>query len=201
MSNLKEILQEEVLVEVKEILSKADSRADVLIEEAKRKASERVKAYQKKAEAELRADTRRAKSAGELTISKARIRARGEEMDLVRERALSALEGMAARPNFREILEALAEEAFRAVQGAEVLVVHPEDRDKLSAWAEQKGLGLQTDPRLHLGVRMVASGGQRSVENSLPQRLQRAWETLASSVAQRFWGGGHDSFGTVREQV
>jgi V/A-type H+-transporting ATPase subunit E len=188
MSNLREILQEEVLAEVREILSEADSRADRLIREAKAKASERVEAYRKKAEAEFREDTRRAKSASELTLSIARIRARGEEMDLVREKVLAAFEEIATQPNFRKILETLAEEAIKAVQGAEALVVHPDDRDKLSAWAKQKGVALQTDPGLHLGVRIVAPGGQRSVENSLPQRLQRAWETLASSVAQRFWG-------------
>jgi V/A-type H+-transporting ATPase subunit E len=188
MSNLREILKEEALAEVKEILSEADSRANRLIREAKTKASERVEAYRKKAEAEFRADTRRAKSASELTLSIARIRARGEEIGHVREKVLATLEAIAIRPNFRGILEALAEEAIKAVHEAEALVVHPDDRDKLSAWAKQKGVALQTDPGLHLGVRIVASGGQRSVENSLPQRLQRAWEILASSVAQRLWG-------------
>ncbi len=188
MSKLREILQEEALLEVNEILSGADSKVELLIREAKSKASERVEAYRKKAEAELRAAVRRAKSVSELTISIARIQAREEVTALVREKALAALEEMATRPNYAEILEALAEEAIKAVQGAEVLVVHPGDRDKLSAWAKQKGLALQTDLGLHLGVRVVASGGQRSVENSLPQRLQREWETLVSGVAHQFWG-------------
>ena len=188
MSNLREILQEEALAEVNEILLEADSRADMLIREAKSKASERVEAYRKKAEAELRAATRRAKSVSELTLSIARIRAREEVVALVREKALAALEEIATQPAFRETLEALAEEAIKAVQGPEALVVHPDDRDKLSAWAKQKGLVLQTDTGLHLGVRIVASGGQRSVENSLPQRLRRGWDTLVSGVAKRFWG-------------
>jgi V/A-type H+-transporting ATPase subunit E len=188
MSNLREILQEEALAEVNEILSEADSKADRLIREAKNKASERVEAYREKAEAELRAATRRAESASELTVSVARIRARGEEIAFVREKVLAALEEISTKPTFREILEALAEEAIKAVQGAEALVLHPDDRDKLSVWAKQKGLALQTDPGLHLGVRIVASGGQRSVENSLPQRLQRGWEALVSGVAQRLWG-------------
>ncbi len=188
MSNLREILQEEALVEANEILSEADSRADRLIREAKSKASERVETSREKAEAELHAATRRAKSAGELTVSIARIRARGEVIAQVREKVLTALEGISTKPAFREVLEALAEEAIKAVQGAEALVVNPDDRDKLDAWAKRKGLALQTDPGLHLGVRIVASGGQRSVENSLPQRLQLGWEGLVSGVAQRLWG-------------
>jgi V/A-type H+-transporting ATPase subunit E len=187
MSNLKKILQEEALAEIAEILSEADSEADRLIQEAKGKASERIEAYREKAEAELRAATRRAKSASELTISIARIRARQDGIAIVRKKVLNAFEEISTKPTFREILEALAEEAIKAAQGAEVLVVHPDDRDKLSAWAKQKGLTLQTDPGLRLGVRIVASGGQRSVENTLPQRLQRGWEALISGVAQQFW--------------
>ncbi len=75
MSKLREILEEEALLEVKQILSGADSKADQLIREAKTKASERIETYRKKAEADLRAAARRAKSVSELTISVARIRA------------------------------------------------------------------------------------------------------------------------------
>ncbi len=195
MSNLREILQEEALAEVNKILAEANSRADTLISEAKSKASERVEAYRKKAEAELRTAARRAKSASELTVSIARIRARGEEIALVREKVLAGLGEISGKPAFREILEALAEEAVKAVQEPETLIVHPDDRDKLSAWAKQKELALQTDPGLHLGVRIVARGGQRSVENSLPQRLQRGWETLVSGVAQQLWGESHRDAG------
>lgn len=188
MSNLREILQQEALAEINEILSEAESRADVIIRNAKREASERVAAYREKAEAELRTATRRAKSASELTRSISRIRAREDGIVLLREKALAALEEISTKPTFGGILEALAEEATQAVQGAETLVVHPDDRDKISAWAERKGLALQTDRGIHLGIRILASGGQRSVENSLPQRLQRGWETLISGVAKWFWG-------------
>lgn len=85
MSKLNDILQEEVLSEVNQILAEADSRAEKLIAEAKSKASERVGAYRKKVEAELQAAIRGMKSARELTLSIARIRAR-EHRDHSRER-------------------------------------------------------------------------------------------------------------------
>ncbi len=188
MSKLVGVLQEEVLAEVNEILASADSRAEMLIREAKGKASERVEACRKKAEAELRAGQRRAKSAGELAVSMARIRARGEAIALVKEKALAALENVASKPNYKQILEALAEEATKAVEEAEAVVVHPDDRTKLSTWATQEELELRTDPDLHFGVRIMARKGQCSVENTLPERVQRAWETLASGVAVRLWG-------------
>ena len=188
MSKLNDILQEEVLSEVNQILAEADSRAEKLIAEAKSKASERVGAYRKKVEAELQAAIRGMKSARELTLSIARIRAREHGITLVRERVLAALEAIPTKQNYGEILEALAEEAFRAVEAAEAAVVHPDDKGKLSAWAKQRGLELTTDPGLHLGVRITTPGSGHSVENSLPERLQRGWETLLSGVVQRLWG-------------
>ncbi len=188
MSKLGDILQEEALAEINAILTEADSKARVLIREAEKQASDRVSAYQRRAEAEHRAAARRSESAAELTLATVRIQARGQVIALVKKRTLAALEALAGRPNYGRVLEALAEEALKAVEAPEALVVHPDDRDKLSPWAIQKGLELRTDPKLHLGVRIVSRGGRRSVENSLPERLQRAWETLASGVAQRLWG-------------
>ncbi len=188
MSKLKDVLQEEALSEIEKILSEADSRAETLIAEAKSKASERVEGYRKKAEADLRAATRRAESAAELTVSTALMRARGEMIALVREKVLASLEGVAGRPDYDKILQTLAEEAAKAVEPAEALIVHPNDEVRMSGWAKQKELQLRTDPGLRLGVRIVVRGGQCSVENSLQERLERAWEMLASGVAQRLWG-------------
>ncbi len=187
MSKLGDILQEEALSEINAVLTEADSKARVLIREAEKQASDRVSAYRRRAEAEHRAAARRSESAAELSLATARIQARGQVIALVKKKTLAALEEVAGRPNYGGVLQALAEEALKAVGAPEALVVHPDDRDKLSSWAVQKGLELRTDPKLHLGVRIVARGGQRSVENSLPERLQRAWETLASGVAQRLW--------------
>ena len=187
MSKLREILQEEVLSEVNQILAEANSKAEKLIVEARSKASERVEAYRKKAETELHNATRRAKSSGELSVSIARIRAKEDVITLVREKVLAALGEIPAKQNYGKILEALAEEAFQAVGTAEAAVVHPGDKDQLDAWAKQKGIELRTDPGLHLGVRITAAGGRYSVENSLPERLQRGWETLASGMSRQLW--------------
>jgi V/A-type H+-transporting ATPase subunit E len=188
MSKLGDILQEEAFAEINSILTEADSKAATLIREAEKQASERLAAFRKKAEAELRAAVRRAKSAAELALATARMQAKGQAIALVKEKVLSGLEEIADKPNYGEILEALAEEAMKAVEAPEAVVVHPNDKAKLTAWATRKGLDLQTDPGLRLGVRIVAHGGQRSVVNSLPERLKRAWEMLAPGVAQRLWG-------------
>ena len=187
MSKLKDILQEEALAEINKILADADSKAETLIAEAKSKASERIEACRKKVEAELRGATRRAESAAELLLSTARMQAKGEAIALVKSKVLTGLEEIAGKPNYGKILEALAEEAMKVVEAPEAVVVHPNDKSKLRTWAIRKGLELRTDSGFQLGVRIVAQGGQRSLENSLPERLKRAWETLTPGVAQRLW--------------
>jgi V/A-type H+-transporting ATPase subunit E len=188
MSKVGDVLQEEALAEINSILTEADSKAAMLVREAEKQASDRVAAFRKRVEAEVRAADRRAKNATELTLATARMQARGQAIVLVKEKVSTGLEEIALRPNYDKILEALAEEAVKAVEAPEAVVVHPDDKTKLSTWAIQKGLDLRTDPGLRLGVRIVARGGQRSVENSLPERLRRAWETLAPGLAQRLWG-------------
>ena len=188
MSRLGDILQEEVLGEIKAIQAEAESRAGELVRNAEEKASARLKSHQKKMEAEARAAVRRARSAAELALSTARMHAKGGVIESVRKKALVSLEEMANRHNYRDILEALAEEALKAVEGGEVVVVHPDDEEKIHNWATQKGLELRTDPALRMGVRIVDRGGKRSVENSLPERLERAWNVLTSDVAKRLWG-------------
>jgi V/A-type H+-transporting ATPase subunit E len=187
MSKLGDILQQEVVGEIDAILAEAASQAAKLVREADEKASARLESYRKTLNAEARAAARRAESAAQLTVSAARMAAKGRIMDSVRERALKALEETADRPDYGEILQALAEEALEAVEAAAVVVVHPDDEERLDRWAARKGLELRTDPGLRLGVRIVNRGGKRSVENSLPDRLNRAWSALASGVAQRLW--------------
>ena len=192
MSKLEDILQEEALAEINSVLSEADAKAGALIREAEEQASQRVAAFQKTIDVEARASDRRGKSAAELTLAKARMQAKGRAIALVKEKVLAGLEEVGRKPNYGEILVGLAEEAMKVLEAPEAVVVHPDDQTRISAWANQNGLELRTDPGVRLGVRMVARGGQRSVENSLPERLQRAWESLAPGVAERLWGGVSD---------
>jgi V/A-type H+-transporting ATPase subunit E len=108
-------------------------------------------------------------------------------IDSVRKKALMSLEEAASGDNYQDILEALAEEALKAAEGGEVVVVNPDDKAKIHRWAAQKGLELSTDPGLRMGVRIVNKDSKRSVENSLPARLERAWSALASEIAKQLW--------------
>ena len=75
---------------------------------------------------------------------------------------------------------------MQVVEVAETVVVHPDDQEKLGGWALAKGLELQTDSELRLGVRIVGRGGAK-VENTLPERLRRAWSTLGPGVTKLLW--------------
>ncbi len=186
MSKLREILQAEVEAEINEILTEADSRAAKIISEAENHANALVAEHRKKFDDEVRAAAYQARSMAELFVSTARMQAKGEVMDLLRQKVHLALEENSSQPNYGRVLQALAEEATRVAEAAEAVVVHPKDQDKLSGWAKRHGLELRTDPELHLGVRIVSQSGTM-VENTLPERLRRAWGTLAPEVSGLLW--------------
>lgn len=186
MSKLAEILQDEAGAEIEGITAAADSQAAKIISEAKSHTEEQIAAHKKKLAAEARAATQRAQSAADLTVASARTQARGEVLDLLLQKVHLALEEISSQANFGEILQALAVEAVQVAEKAVAVVVNPDDQDKLKDWVRQQGLELQTDPNLHLGVRIVSQGGN-ATENTLPERLRRAWGTLGSEVTKILW--------------
>ena len=90
-------------------------------------------------------------------------------------------------PGYRKILTALANEAIGAVAAAEAVVVNPKEKVILKHWAVQRRIEIRTDPKLSHGVRLVSRRSRRSVENSLAERLNRAWDLLSARVAQILW--------------
>lgn len=186
MSKLGDILQEKVLAEIDKILAEAETKSKKIVQQAESDASARLAAHRKKTEAQLHTAVRREQSAAELAIAIARTRARGQVMEQVKQKALNTIEEIPSKPDYGKILEALAVEAENSLKAAEAVVVNPSDAEKLSDWAMQKGLELLTDPEIRCGVRVI-SGHGKSVENTLPERLNRAWDTLASSVAKLLW--------------
>ena len=114
------------------------------------------------------------------------MRTKGEVMARVRGQAMQALEKTASESGYGEVLQALAEEALKVAPDAQAVVVHPDDQEKLSGWALPRKLEVRTDPELGLGVRIVSHSG-RTVENTLPERLHRAWDTLAADITRLLW--------------
>lgn len=187
MAGLADILQQEALEEINTILIEADSRAGRIVDEAGQEASARLAAHRRRAEAEARTAARRARSEADLTVSTARMAAKNQMIELVRKKVWSALEEIAGRPDYRQILQALAGEAVTAVDTAEAVVVNPEDRQHLSDWVRARGLELRDDPGLRLGVRIETRDGRHRVVNSLPERFQRSWNRLSSGAAKILW--------------
>lgn len=186
MSRLEEILQQEVAEEINAILAEADSRAEEILMAAKREAEELLRDRRIRIEAQVRSAARRAQSAAELVVSTSRSQAKGEIMEQVRAGALRAIEQASSRSDYSEILCALADEALAALVGANAVTSHPDDKERLGEWAAGKELELKTDQELSLGVK-IEDGNGRTVENTLPERLRRAWDSLASEVAKRLW--------------
>ena len=188
MSKLETILQEEAIREINRILAEAEEKAKAILAEAEARAEQIKLAAERRLEAERRAALARAESAAELKVSTARMKARGEMIERVKRMAAERLQGIGADPRYPEILRKLAEEAVGAVAEPGWVAVRPEDLPHLEAWAQERGLMVKADPEVRLGVRVYAAGGDTYVENTLPGRLERAWEELAARVAQVLWG-------------
>jgi V/A-type H+-transporting ATPase subunit E len=189
MSKLNDILEQEALTEINQILEASDATAVNLIQEAEDKAAARLAIQRKRMESATRTARHRAEGAAELAVSTARIQAKGEIIARVRKKVLIAIEELARKPGYSTILTALADEAIRTLDAAEILFVNPKDAAILADWAKQKRIEIRTDPDLHFGVR-VASSRKRSVENSLPERLDRSWDMLSARVARVLWAEG-----------
>jgi len=188
VSKLETILQEEAIREINRILAEAEERAKAILAEAEAKAEKIKSAALRKVEAEKKAALARAQSAAELKIATARMKAKGEVIERVKEMAAERLQGLGNDPRYPEILRRLAEEAYEAVDDPGKVAVAPQDAPHLERWASERGLELLVEPELRLGVRVYSKTGGTYVENTLPGRLERAWEELASKVAQVLWG-------------
>jgi V/A-type H+-transporting ATPase subunit E len=186
MSKLKNILQEEVLTEIDRVLEEAKSRSEKIVSEARTMAASRLAAQRKRNEAEERTAIQRARSAGNLTISIARLKAKGELIERARKGAMAAIAEASAKTRYGDVLLALAEEASREIEAPAAVIVHPDDQDKIEGWATGKGIEVHTDPHLKLGVKISNRHG-KTVENTLPERLNRAWDTVVSDVAKLLW--------------
>jgi len=188
MSKLETILQEEVLAEIQRVLAEAEAEAERIVAAAREKAEAMVAAQKRKLEAQKAAELHRAESAAELAVTTARVEAKGKVIGEVYKRVQEKLKAMPQDPEYPTVLEQLAAEAVAAVGEAEAIIVSPDDEARLKGWAEGKGLQLRTSPEVELGVVAVSKGGKTQVANTLPDRLERAWETLSAEVSRVLWG-------------
>jgi V/A-type H+-transporting ATPase subunit E len=187
MSKLETILQEEVLAEIQQLMARAEEEAARIVAEAKEKAEALVAAQKRKLEARKQAELHRAESAAELAVTTARVEAKGEVIAEIYRKVQERLEALPESPEYPTLLERLAEEAVAAVGEAEAVVVNPADAARIKGWAEGKGLAVETEETVRLGVVAVARGGKTRVANTLPDRLERAWEVLSAKVSQVLW--------------
>lgn len=188
MANLADILQSEVASEISALATDAEAKVQATLQAATAKAEAIRANKQRQLESEHAAALRRAESAAELMVNQARIAARGRAVDQVKSGALSALQKLASGSEFGAILTKLAEEALAGIGKAEAVVVNPAHASLLQGWAQSKGLKLVSDASVNYGVRLVAEGGKSYVQNSLTERLERAWDSLSARAAKALWG-------------
>lgn len=186
MSKLETILAQEVEAEITSLRAEAEAKAKAIRAEVEAKAKALLEAKERQLKSQLDQALKRAESAAELLLSTARTQAKGEVLAEARRLLEARLSELPKTPAWPEVLKKLAEEGVQALPDAEKVVVAPEDLPHLEAWAKEKGLGLEADPGLRLGVRVLA--GKNQVENALLERLDRAWDGVSARLAKALWG-------------
>lgn len=183
MADLETALRQEAEAEIQAIKSAAEAEAQEILAAAQAQAQSARKARKRVLAQERERALKAAESARVLELSTARARARGEMIEEVRHKVLEALEKIPARKEYSRILTKLADQALAATQAPERVEASPQDLVHLEAWAKSHNLELNADPTLQLGVRLVGNGGRSRVENTLPGRLERSWESFSAQVA------------------
>lgn len=193
MANLTALLDQEASAEIDAILSEAKQRASEIVAEAREKADAHLAQRARAAQLQHEASLVRARSAAQLEASSMKLRTQYEAVERVfaeAERRVSALTGDAKR--YPEVFNRLLAEAIEALGSGQValVVVNPDDRRLVDAFVKEHGLDLEVrpDPSISGGVRVKARGANVSVENSLPDRLARARQSVAGEVAQLLSG-------------
>lgn len=184
MSKLEDILQQEISTEMAAIQGESEAKAKAIVDAAMQRAEAQKASKQTALEAERSAAIRRAESAAELVMSQARIAARGQAVDKVKIGVQEALSGHVNA----QVLTKLADEALAGLGKAETVVVNPAQASLLEGWAKTNGLKLETNPAVQMGVRVIAEGGRSMIQNTLPERLERAWDALSAKAAKAIWG-------------
>ncbi|MDQ3458583.1 MAG: V-type ATP synthase subunit E [Deinococcota bacterium] len=195
MANLAALLDQEASAEIEAILSEAKHRASEIVAEAREKADAHLAQKARAAQVQYEASLVRAKSAAQLEASSLKLRSQYEAVERVfaeTERRVSALIKDSKR--YPPVFDKVLAEAIEALGNAQVaqIVVNPADRRLAEAFIKEKGLDLEikTDPAIAGGVRVKAGGANVSVENSLPNRLARARQSVAGEVVQLLLGAG-----------
>lgn len=197
MANLTALLDQEASAEIEAILSEAKQRASEIVAEAQEKADAHLAQSARAAQVQHEAALVRARSAAQLEVSSMRLRTQFDAVEQVFAEAEGQVSALVKDPTrYPSILLKLLSEAVEALGGAKVatIVVNPEDRQLVEAFLSKNKLDAEivSDPAVVGGVRVKAATANVSVENSLPDRLQRARQSVAGEVAQLLLSGAGD---------
>lgn len=196
MANLSALLDKEASLEIEAVLSEARSRASEIVAKAREEADTVVAQQERVAKTQYDAALVRSRSGAQLEASSLRLRAQHDAVERVFKAARDSLEKLISdKAAYADVLSRLLTEAVAGLGGpSEVaaVVVNPEDRavaEKVVA-AQDLGAKLETNADVQGGVRVRASGGNVTLENTLFGRLEAVQDELASDVSQALFGRG-----------
>ncbi|CAN5781085.1 hypothetical protein BH24DEI2_BH24DEI2_16610 [soil metagenome] len=194
MANLSALLEKEAGAEIEAILSEARERASELVAEARTEADTTLAQQERSAASQYDAALVRSSSGAQLEASSLKLRAQHEAVERVFRAAKTSLEALTQdKAAYGDVLSKLLTEAVEGLGGANkvaAVVVNPADRAAAEKAASAHGMGgkVETSDDVRGGVRVRATGGNVTLENTLFGRLEAVQDELASDVSRTLFG-------------
>ncbi len=194
MANLSALLEKEASAEIEAILSEARARASELVAKARTEADAGVAQQERSAKAQYDAALVRSSSGAQLEASSLKLRAQHGAVERVFAAAKTSLEALTQdKAAYGDVLNKLLTQAVEGLGGAAkvaAVVVNPADQAAAEKAAAAHGLAgkVETSDAVRGGVRVRATGGNVTLENTLFGRLEAVQDELASDVSRALFG-------------
>lgn len=180
MANLSALLEKEASAEIEVVLSEARERASEIVAKAQEEAKNIVSTRERAAASQREGTLVQASSSAQLEAASLKLRAQNDKVEAVYTEAVNQLQALIKDGGkFKPVLASLLKEAQGAVGKLTKITVNPADAGQIEA---PKGVEIIKDKNLVGGVRVQGEGSNATIENTLLGRLESLKEGLSSEV-------------------
>ncbi len=179
MAELAALLEREASVEKEIVISEAKAKASEIVAKAKEEAKALITRTEPVLTKQHEAEILRVKSAAQLEASALKLHTQNEAVQKVFAQVEENIKKLVAdKDKYKEVLNKLFLEAKEIVGEVSTVTLNPADKELL----ELEGLKVKTDESVFAGVKLQGKNMSTTVENSLPARLANLREELSSEV-------------------
>lgn len=184
--SLGDILEKEIQGEIARIQQEAQDQAARIVADAQEKAQNMIDSRQRALATDYAAGLTRARSAADLDANAQKLAASDTLQVQAFQTAEQQLRQATSAPQYSQIVTKLIQEGLQALPNAEVIETSAAEQDAVRQALQSLGRSMEVrvNDSVQTGVRLLASGGKTSVQNTLLGRLQTGRGELSAQVSR-----------------